>query len=247
MNNSDSSFRPIWPARLRAVFEIIMVSGVVSSLMASLVFAAIFGRNRLKLMETDTHYLTTYLLFESAVAFLILFILMKMRRETLPLLGWPRRRWKTHVLIGILAAPCLLIVSGAVVMAFQFFLPKYALEKNPLMEMINSPWQLALFIITGIIAGGIKEELQRAFILNRFIRHLGGAWVGLAVWSLVFGAGHSAQGMQGVCAASILGLIFGILYLARGNLILPITAHAVYNTLSLLIYWFAIGINKQIS
>ena len=98
-----------------------------------------------------------------------------------------------------------------------------------------------MFIIAGIVAGGIKEELQRAFILRRFSHHLGGAGIGLVTWSLVFGAGHYSQGVQGMCAASILGFIFGILYLIRGNLILPITAHAVYNTLTLLIYWFVIN------
>jgi len=40
--------------------------------------------------------------------------------------------------------------------------------------------------------------------------------------------------------AAILGFIFGGLYLARKSLIPPITAHAVYNTLALLIYWFVI-------
>ena len=232
------------PRRLQAALEIIMVSGIVSSFLASLVFAAIFGRNRLKLMEMDITSLVTYLLFESTIAFLILWILMKSHRETLPALGLRRQHWKTHVLLGIIAAPCLLVISGIVGGAFQFFLPKYALEKNPLMEMIHSPRQLILFIIASIVAGGIKEELQRAFILFRFSHHLGGVRVGLVTWSLVFGAGHYAQGVQGMCTAAILGFIFGILYLIRGNLVLPITAHAVYNTLALLLYWFTVGINK---
>jgi len=244
MNCSDSSSRPALPGRLRAVFEIIMVSGIVSSFLVSLIFAAILGRNRMKLIEMDIGLLVTYLLSESVVTFLILFMLMKARRESLSVLGLHRRNWKKHVIFGILAAPCLLIVSAVTGLVFKIFLPEYALEKNPLMEMINSPRQLALFIVAGIVAGGVKEELQRAFILCRFSRHLGGAATGLVAWSLVFGAGHYAQGLQGVCAAAILGFIFGILYLMRGNLILPITAHAVYNTLALTLYWFTIGINK---
>jgi membrane protease YdiL (CAAX protease family) len=244
MNYPDFSSLSPRLVRVQAVFEIIIVSGIVSSFFASLFFVSIFGRNRLSLLKTDIEVFVTYLMLESAITFLFLLMLMKARRETLPMLGLRREKWKTHVLLGIIAAPCLLVVSGAVIMVFQFFLPQYALEKNPLMEMINSPRHLALFIVTGIIGGGIKEELQRAFILNRFRHHLGGAGTGLVVWSLVFGAGHYAQGAQGVCAAAILGLIFGGLYLMRGNLVLPITAHAVYNTLVMLIYWFAIGMNK---
>jgi len=244
MNYPNSCFRSPWFARLHAVFEIIMVSGLVSSSMVSLVFASIFGRDSLNLTETGVGFFAAYVMFESAVTFLILWMLMKARGETFRELGLRREQWRTHVVLGILAAPCLLIVTAAATMVFRFFLPQYVLEKNPLMEMIHSPRQLALFIIAGIVAGGVKEELQRAFILRRFRPHLGGALTGLVVWSLVFGVGHYAQGAQGMCAAAVLGFIFGILYLVRGNLLLPITAHAVYNTLALLIYWFTIGASK---
>ena len=250
MNNTDSSPRAIRRRRLYAVFEIIMVSGIVSSFMVSLVFAMVFfimfGRARLNIMEMDISFLVAYTLFESAVAFLILFMLMKARGETLSMLGLRRQQWKTNVVFGILAALCLLVVSGATGVLFKIFLPEYALEKNPLIEMVHSPRQLILFIFTLIVAGGIKEEMQRAFILRRFSHHLGGAGIGLVIWSLAFGAGHSAQGLQGMCTAAILGLIFGALYLMSGNLLLPITAHALYNTMTLLLYWFTIGINKQI-
>ena len=237
-------FPPRWTERMHAVIEIVFVSGIVSSFLVSLVFSAIFGRNRLKLIEMDVGFLAAYLMAESTITFFILWMLMKSRGETLRTMGLRRRQWKTNVFLGILAAPCLIIVSGMVGLAFQFFLPEYALDKNPLMEMIHSPRQLTLFIITGIIAGGVKEELQRAFILSRFRYYLGGARLGLVLWSLAFGAGHYAQGVQGMCAAAILGLVFGVIYLARGNLVLPVTAHAVYNTLTLLAYWFVIGINK---
>jgi len=221
-----------------------MVSGIVSSFLAVTVFAAIFGRNRLNLAEMGVELLAAYLLFESAVLLIIMLMLMKARGETFSMLGLHLRRWKIHALLGILAAPCLIIISAFIGLFFRLFLPQYALEKNPLMEMINSPQQLTLFITATIIAGGIKEELQRAFILRRFSLHLGGAVVGLIIWSLAFGAGHYAQGVQGIYAATILGFIFGVLYLVRGNLVLPITAHSAYNTLTLLIYWFTIGINK---
>ena len=241
MSYSDSSFKSPRFERLQAVFEIILASGLVSSLLVALVFSSIFGLNRLNLEEMDVGFFVKYQMSESAVVFLILWILMKARRETLSGLGLCWKQWKTNVLLGILVAPCLIIVSGIVGAAFQLLLPEYALEKNPLMEIIHSPRQLALFIVTAIVGGGVKEELQRAFILHRFHYHLGGAGVGLVVWSLAFGAGHYAQGVQGVCAAAIMGFVFGVLYLIRGNLILPITAHSVYNTLALLIYWFVIN------
>jgi membrane protease YdiL (CAAX protease family) len=105
-------------------------------------------------------------------------------------------------------------------------------------EIIQTPQQLALFIFSALVAGGIKEELQRAFILNRFRRYLGGAWVGLVIWSLAFGAGHYVQGVQGIVIASLYGFVFGITYILSGSLLAPIVAHSVYDTLALLAYWF---------
>ena len=244
MNCSDSSLQSKWASRLQAVIEIVMVSSVVSGFLVSMVLAAVFGRNRLNMAEMDVEFFATYQLFAAVVTFLILWILMKRGGETLTGLGLHLKQWKANILLGILAAPCLLVLSVGIITAFKSFLPEYALEKNPLIEMIHSPRQLALFIITVIVAGGIQEEIQRAFILCRFRSHLGGSWIGLVVWSLVFGAGHYVQGAQGMLAATVLGFIFGTLYLIRGNLVLPMTAHACYNTLTVFIYWFAIGINK---
>ena len=244
MNYPDSNFELPEPDRPQAVFEIIMASGIVSSFLVAMVFTSIFGRNSLTLTEMDVGFFMKFQMTESAVTFLILWMLMKLRGETFSGLGLCRKQWKTNVLLGTLAAPCLIVVSGIAGAVFQFFLPEYALEKNPLMDMIHSSRQLALFIFVTIVCGGIKEELQRAFILRRFRYHLGGTVVGLVVWSLVFGAGHYAQGAPGICVAVILGFVFGVLYLMRGNLVLPITAHSVYNTMALLIYWFTVGINK---
>jgi membrane protease YdiL (CAAX protease family) len=92
-----------------------------------------------------------------------------------------------------------------------------------------------------LIAGGIKEELQRAFILTRFREHLGGAGLGLLLWSIGFGAGHYVQGIQGVVIATIYGLIFGIVYILSRSLIAPIIAHSAYDTVVLLAYWFLDG------
>ena len=239
MNQDDALFSSPWFVRLRAVFEILLISGLVTSFLASLIMAAIFGRDRLVILDTNANFLVTFLLLESAATFAILWILIKTHRETLPDLGLRKMQWKTNVLLGLLLAPLLLLINGVVSMVFHLFLPQYALERNPLTDTIQSPGQLALFILAAIIAGGIKEELQRAFILRRFQHHLGGSTIGVIVWSLVFGVGHYVQGAQGIFVATVYGFILGIFYLTRGSLIGPITAHAVYDTLALLLYWFS--------
>jgi membrane protease YdiL (CAAX protease family) len=226
-----------WIDRLQAFFEVLLLSGIVSSFLASLIFAAL-NRKKMDLMAASAMSLSAFILLESAITFLILLVILKAHRETLSGLGLRWIRWKSNFYIGLVCAPFLLIVNGFIALIFRNFLPDYYLEQNPLMESIRTPLQLGLFIVTALIAGGIKEELQRAFIIRRFSRYLGGAGLGLLIWSFAFGAGHFVQGAQGIVTATIYGLIFGLLYLIRGSLVGPIVAHGAYDTLALLLFWF---------
>jgi membrane protease YdiL (CAAX protease family) len=80
-----------------------------------------------------------------------------------------------------------------------------------------------------VIAGGLREEIQRAFILHRFEQSLGGAKVGLVLFSLMFGLGHIEQGADVAIATFALGLFWGVLYLARRSIIAPAVSHAGFN------------------
>jgi membrane protease YdiL (CAAX protease family) len=227
-----------WLPRIQALFEVLLVSGLVSSLIAVLPFARLIHGN-LGVMS-DAHLMAGYLMMEACVTFLILLIILKVHRETPAEMGFRFTRWTTDSLIGIAIVP-LLFFSGTVIgLIFQIFFPRYFMDKNPLTEAIRTPEDLVLILLAGVIAGGVKEELQRAFILTRFSRHLGGAALGLIVWSTAFGAGHYVQGAQGMLSAGVFGLLFGITYLARGSLVAPMVAHGTYNTIAILGYWFTL-------
>lgn len=227
-----------WVERLQAFFEVLLISGLFSSFLTTLIFSAFHGKN-VELMATNATIVAIFLLVESAITFLILLMITRAHREAFRTLGLRMVRWKSDFLIGIGLAILLLVINFGVAFFFQQYLPKYSLKKNPLTAIIHTPQQLALFIFAALIAGGIKEELQRAFILNRFGRYLGGTGIGLVLWSLAFGAGHYVQGVQGITIATIYGFLFGIIYLLRGSLTAPIVAHSAYDILALLAYWFA--------
>ena len=57
--------------------------------------------------------------------------------------------------------------------------------------------------------------------------------------SVLFGVGHVYQGVSGVVAAALGGLVYGSLYLWTGrNLWAPIIAHGVFDTTAfVLIFW----------
>jgi membrane protease YdiL (CAAX protease family) len=78
------------------------------------------------------------------------------------------------------------------------------------------------------IASGIAEEL--------FFRSLLVPILGLVLSSLAFGALHQLRGRAGfiwAAWATVMGILFGGLFLATGSLLGPIVAHATINVLNL--------------
>ena len=66
--------------------------------------------------------------------------------------------------------------------------------RNPLADLMQNPRDAVIFAFVVMIAGGVREEIQRGFILHRFEQYLGGGAVGVIVLSSLFGLGHFVQG-----------------------------------------------------
>jgi membrane protease YdiL (CAAX protease family) len=228
--------RKTWVDRIQALFEVVLLTGWVSGLLAALPFTwNSAGRTSLL---ADLRTLSGFLLLEAFITFLLLYLVMRAHGESLQWLGLCWRRWRADALIGCAIVPILFGINAVANVIIRFYFPRFLLERNPLTELVRTPQDLGIFIGTALIAGGIKEELQRAFILRRFQADLGGASLGLILWSIVFAIGHYVQGAQGIVVAGSFGVILGIAYLVRGTLIAPIVAHGVYDTVALLGYWF---------
>jgi membrane protease YdiL (CAAX protease family) len=112
----------------------------------------------------------------------------------------------------------------------------HTVPHNPLQDLVNTPADAAIFAIVLIVAGGIREEIQRAFLLRRFERWLGGARVGLVVSSVAFGAGHFIQGADAAVATGVLGAFWGVVYLRRRSIAAPVVSHAGFNLVQVLQY-----------
>lgn len=225
-----------WSERLQAVLEVLLVTGVVSSYLAFIPFS-LLGIDH-KLLLSDSKFIAPFVLIEAAITLVLLILMLNIHQQRLTDLTGPLTRWAKNFLIGLALVPLLFLINVLVSLTLMYFLPQYFSDRNPLLDTIRSPRDLALFILAALFAGGIKEEFQRAFILTRFREHLGGAPLGLVLWSVVFGAAHYVQGPQGIITAGLFGLIFGLVYLAQKSLVSPIVAHGVYDTLVLLGFWY---------
>lgn len=102
-------------------------------------------------------------------------------------------------------------------------------DANPFEALAQSPVNAVLLMVLVIVSGGLKEEFQRAFVLHRFGQSLGGARLGLALYSVVFGAGHMIQGYDVGIATMLLGLAWGVTFLQRRSIVAPAVCHAGFN------------------
>jgi len=220
--------------RIAAFLEILLVA-LLGSLLTLAAFQSL-GVNPI----AHARSVFVFLLAESVVTIVVILLLLRIRRQRLRDLGIVAAGWLNEVAIGFLILPVLFGSTIAVGLFFQRFLPQFVQAENPLLDLVRSPLDLALFMLSSVWVGGIKEEVQRAFILTRFDRHLGGMWVGLFVWSAFFGLMHGMQGIDKAAGAGVLGFLFGLVYIWRGNLIAPMVAHAFYDITTLAIFWVAV-------
>jgi membrane protease YdiL (CAAX protease family) len=141
-----------------------------------------------------------------------------------------RRPIREEIVLGL---PLILVALGggiAVLAAIQLLAPTlHTVEHNPLQDLVQRPRDAWLFAVVVVVAGGVREELQRAFLLHRFDRWLGGPAVGVVVASLAFGAGHLLQGVDAAITTGLLGAFWGVVYLRRRSAVAPIVSHSGFN------------------
>jgi membrane protease YdiL (CAAX protease family) len=128
----------------------------------------------------------------------------------------------------------LLIASTLLALLERFAPALHTVARNPLQDLLATPRETALFALVVVAAGGVREEVQRAFLLGRFERWLGGGVTGVIVVSTAFGAGHLLQGVDAALATGVLGAFWGVVYLRRRSVVAPMVSHAAFDLLQLL-------------
>lgn len=143
---------------------------------------------------------------------------------TLPAVGW-----------GLLATLPLL-ASVALIIRFPVW-PFQSLLRvvDELLAPLFRPANLAELAVISLVAGLTEEALFRGVIQAAVAGTLGGSagtWIGLAIAAVLFGLAHPIT-VSYALMATLMGLYLGWLWIASGNLLVPITTHAMYDFLVL--------------
>ena len=222
--------------RVAALIEIALCSGFPTQLALAVILtragiAPAGGGGELSLL-----YVATLSLGDAAllVGLIVCFLRRGGEQPAAVLLG-PRPRLP-EALLGLAFIPLTMLLAWAGLDLLHTFQPGLRnVSDNPMEALIRSPFDAAIFTVVAIVAGGLREEVQRAFILRRFEQQLGGGWLGLAVFSVVFGAGHYIQGWDAVVVTALLGAVWGALFLVRRSIVPAVVSHAGFNVGEILI------------
>ncbi|HTG90395.1 MAG TPA: type II CAAX endopeptidase family protein [Vicinamibacterales bacterium] len=187
--------------------------------------------------ELSFGYIATLLLLDATVLIALIFWLLSRQGERPRDVFMGRLPVGPEFRLGIGLTVVVFALAVAVLSATRVLLPAlHNVKENPLQQLIQTPMQALILAVVATISGGLREEIQRAFILHRFEQYLGGGRVGLVLYSLVFGFGHSLQGWDAVLATTILGAFWGAVYLMRRSIIAPVVSHSGFNAAEIFVF-----------
>ena len=220
--------QPRWVALL----EILLVSGIPTQLaVAGLLYGA-FGMAPEQDGQLSLAFFATLSLVDTAlVAVLIRAFLAATGERARDVLVGRRPIWR-EARLGLLFVPVVLVAVASVVLALRQLVPwLQTVPQNPLLSFMDTPARAAVFLVVVVVAGGFREEMQRAFVLHRFEQRLGGIGIGLVLFSLLFGVLHIDQGADVAVAVGTLGFIWGLVYIRRRSAVFGMVNHAGFNAM----------------
>lgn len=222
--------------RLMAVAELFLCSSVPTQILLQVLLVQ-FGWSPVS--ETGGFSLSFVVwisLADTVLLILLMVILTRAHGQSVSELWLGHRPVLREALHGLLLVPAVFLLVVVTLNAVRLLAPSlHNVPTNPLEELARGgAANAAAFGLVAIFAGGVREELQRAFLLRRFEQHLGGPAVGVVVLSVAFGLGHAVQGWDAALTTGTMGAFWAILYLRRRSSIAPLVSHAGFNSLEVL-------------
>ncbi len=224
----------LWAARVVALIEVLICSEYPTQLALSQTFVAFGWRPYTRAGQLSVRYVVGVSLADAAVLIALVLLFLTAHGESPRAVLNGCRRIGREVLAGIPMIFTALAIGIAVLFLVQRFAPQlHTVSENPLQALLRSPRNVLLLGLVVVIAGGVREEIQRAFLLHRFEQWLGGGAVGVVVTSVAFGAGHLYEGIDAVIATALLGALWGVVYLRRRSVVAPMVSHAGFDLLQI--------------
>ena len=223
--------RSTWPTWI----EILLCSGYPTQLAIGFALQAAGVRPTQSDGSLSAPFVFALTLLDTILLLSLIFAFLRRRGDSPRRVFLGDRPIAREVAAGVLSVPVAMTIVIVVSLMVRRFVPSLrTVPDNPLEAFVGTQAGLWTFLFVVIVAGGVREELQRAFLLHRFRFDLGQPWMGVFITSLAFGLGHTLQGLDVAIITGLLGALWGVIYLARGSAVATMVSHSLFNSGELL-------------
>jgi len=224
-------------ARIGAILEVIICSGFPTQLLLIAVLRGFGMPHQAGDGALNPTFVFTVSLLDAALVIGLVLLFLRAHHESARDVLIGRVRALREVFVGIALIPVVFFIVLFIMAIVITYLPQlHNVVSNPLEDMLRTRSDTLIFAVVVMISGGVREEVQRGFIVHRFGQYLGGPVFGILFYSALFGLGHFEQGYDAMIATGTLGAFWGFVYLRRGSIIAPVVSHAGFNLAQILKY-----------
>lgn len=224
----------------RAIVESVLCSSYPTQIVAAIALAAAGIRGQDADGALDTRFVLGIAVIDSLLVTALIVWFLHRRGESVRQLALGARPPLREILTGTALVPAVLLGVSLVIAAVRLVFPStHNVPDNPLTAVLVEGRATLLLGGLVVVAGGVREELQRAFQLHRLTPRLLGPGMALALTSAAFGLGHTLQGYDVAVGTGVLGLLWGAMYLQRRSLVAGATCHALFNLGQVALAWAA--------
>ena len=221
--------------RAAAGLEVLLCSGFPTQIVIITLLATAGLHPKTADGKFSAPFIFSLTLLDTALLVGLIVFFLKAHRESLRDTLFMARPTSREVMFGFALIPASFLVIIFVLTLVQMVAPGLRnVPHNPLADLARTKSDAILFALVVMIAGGVREEIQRGFILRRFEQYLGGGGVGLLLFSAMFGLGHVEQGYDVALATAVLGAFWGAIFLRRRSVAGPMVGHAGFNLLQVI-------------
>jgi uncharacterized protein len=175
----------------------------------------------------------------------MIWITLRLRRESWSSIGFKRPdNIRRAILVGTIAGIAFELLAVTVTTPIISNLFGLEPDYSEFKQLRGNLGLLFVFVALSWVLAAFGEEICfRGFLMQRLARIFGdgrAAWgISLLLSSVLFGWGHTEQGVSGWIQEGLSGLLLGVLFLLnRHNLAVPIVAHGVSNTVAFVLIYF---------
>ena len=174
------------------------------------------------------------ILRDLALVSLIVFFLWR-NGEPVSQIGWTvRHRWKDVIWGMVLFVP-LFVSANLLERGLQHMGFSVPATPLPFSAATRGPLDILLAFLLVAIVAFAEETIFRGYLILRFRNITASPFQALVLSSVIFSLGHGYEGSAGVVTVGFMGLVFGLIYLWRKNLVAPMTIHFLQDFSGILI------------